>query len=552
MPVHPLAGQPGPPELRTDVSLVVAAYYTESPDPDDPRQRVAFGTSGHRGRSLEASFNEAHVAAIAQAVAEQRREAGISGPLFLGADTHALSEPARRTVLQVLAAMGVPVVLQQGLAPLPTPVVSHAILRHRAMTGQPADGLIVTPSHNPPDDGGIKYNPPHGGPADTVQTKAIEARANELLRGAAAKGSASSLRPALDHRRALAAGSTVQQDLIAPYVDELGLVIDMEAVLAAGLRLGVDPMGGASLGTWDRVADRYRLDLTVVDRTVDASFAFMPLDHDGKVRMDCSSRYAMARLLELSEHFDVAFGNDPDADRHGVVVPGSGLLDPNDYLAVAIDHLCAHRPGWAPGLGVGKTLVSSALIDRVAAKHGRPLVEVPVGFKWFVEGLLAGSLVFGGEESAGASFLRRDGKVWTTDKDGILLDLLAAEIKAVSGSDPGQRAEALRAELGDSLYRRVDAAATPEQKKALASLSADAVRATELAGDPVKAVLTSAPSNGQPIGGLKVVTDRGWFAARPSGTEDVYKIYAETTGDEAHLDRLIEEARALVAAAFEA
>ena len=544
MSVHPDAGHPAGPDAHAHVPRLVAAYYTDAPDASDPSQRVAFGTSGHRGRSLEASFNDAHVAAIAQAVAEHRRAAGIAGPLILGADTHALSEPAFRTALQVLAANDVDVVVERDLAPLPTPVVSHAILRHRVLHEQDADGLIVTPSHNPPGDGGIKYNPPHGGPAGTEVTRAIETRANELL-GAGLTGVRR-----VAWRAALAVGTTHRRDVVGPYVEDLRDVVDLDSVRAAGLRLGVDPMGGASLATWERIADAYALDLAIVDRTVDASFAFMPLDHDGQVRMDCSSPYAMARLVRLGGRFDVAFGNDPDADRHGIVVPGAGLLNPNAYLAVAIDYLLGHRPGWAPDLAVGKTLVSSALIDRVDARHGRRLVEVPVGFKWFVDGLHAGQLAFGGEESAGASFLRRDGRTWTTDKDGVLLALLAAEITAVTGEDPGVRHAALTAELGTTAYRRVDAPASAAQKAALAALSADAVTATELAGDPVTAVLTRAPGNDAPIGGLKVVTERGWFAARPSGTEDVYKIYAESFGGEAHLDRLIEEARALVDAAF--
>ncbi len=545
MPVHPDAGHPAGPDAHAHVPRLVAAYYTDVPDPTDPSQRVAFGTSGHRGRSLEGSFNDAHVAAIVQAVVEHRRAAGITGPLFLGADTHALSEPALRTALEVLAANGVDTVVERDLAPVPTPVVSHAILRHRALKREDADGLVITPSHNPPGDGGIKYNPPHGGPAGTDVTKAVEARANALLEA----GLRDVQRVAW--RRALDATTTHRRDVVGPYVEDLRAAVDLETVRVSGLRLGVDPMGGASLATWDRVADAYALDLVVVDRTVDASFAFMPLDHDGQIRMDCSSPYAMANLLRLADRFDVAFGNDPDADRHGIVVPGAGLLNPNAYLAVAIDYLLGHRPGWAPDLAVGKTLVSSALIDRVVARHGRRLEEVPVGFKWFVDGLHSGRLAFGGEESAGASFLRRDGGTWTTDKDGILLALLAAEMTAVTGEDPGVRHAALTADLGTTAYRRVDAPATPEQKQALAALNADAVTATELAGDPVTAVLTRAPGNDAPIGGLKVVTERGWFAARPSGTEDVYKIYAESFGGEAHLDRLIEEARAVVSAAFE-
>ena len=544
MPAHPDAGRPAAPERRAHVPRLVADYYTHAPDAADARQRVAFGTSGHRGRAAEGSFNDAHVAAIVEAIVEHRRAAGVAGPLFLGADTHALSEPAFRTALEVLAANEVEVVVEHDLAPLPTPVVSHAILRHAATRGQLADGIVITPSQNPPEDGGIKYNPPPGGPAGGEVTGAIERRANQLLE----HGGGAPRR--VGYRAALTAASTHRRDVVGPYVDDLRSALDLEAVRTAGVRLGVDPMGGASLATWDRVADAYALDLVVVDRTIDASFAFMPLDHDGKVRMDCSSPYAMANLLRLRDRFDVAFGNDPDADRHGIVVPGTGLLDPNAYLAVAIEYLLGHRNGWSPALAVGKTLVSSALIDRVVARAGRRLEEVPVGFKWFVDGLHGGRIAFGGEESAGATFLRRDGRVWTTDKDGILLALLAAEIKAVTGDDPGQRYAALTAELGTTSYRRVDAAATAAQKRALAALSPESVRATELAGDPVTAVLTRAPGNDAPIGGLKVVTERGWFAARPSGTEDVYKIYAESFGGPEHLERLIGEAREVVAAAF--
>lgn len=540
MPLHLDAGRPVPPDQRTHVARLVADYYSVTPDPSDPQQRVAFGTSGHRGRPHEGGFNEAHIAAIAEAIVEERKGAGIAGPLFLGADTHALSEPALRTTLEVLAAHGVDVVLAQGLEPLPTPVVSHAILRHRRLYGVAADGVIVTPSHNPPEDGGIKYNPPHGGPAEGAITARVEARANELLEGGLAG------RRRLSWRAALAASSTLQQDLIGPYVDDLRSAVDLEAVRRAGLRLGVDPMGGASLATWDRIADVYALDLNVVDRSIDGAFGFMPRDHDGKVRMDCSSPHAMTHLLRLRDRFDVAFGNDPDADRHGIVVPGAGLLNPNAYLAVAIEYLLGHRPDWSPTLAVGKTVVSSALIDRVVARAQRTLEEVPVGFKWFVAGLHDGRLAFGGEESAGASFLRRDGGCWTTDKDGLLLALLAAEITAVTGADPGERFARLSAELGTTSYRRVDAPATPAAKRALAQLTPAAVRATELAGDPIRAILTHAPGNGAAIGGLKVTTDQGWFAARPSGTEDVTKIYAESFGGEAHLDRLIEEAQALV------
>jgi phosphoglucomutase len=545
MSPHPDAGRPAPPERRAHVPRLLADYYTLTPDPTDPAQRVAFGTSGHRGRAAEASFNDAHVAAIAAAVVHHRRAEGITGPLYLGADTHALSEGALRTTLEVLAAHGVDVIVQHDLEPLPTPVVSHAILRHRTLHGVAADGIVITPSHNPPHDGGIKYDPPHGGPAGADVTRAIERHANALLAERATI-------PRLPWRAALHATTTHARDVLAPYVDDLPQVIDVAAIRAAGIRLGVDPMGGASLATWDRIADVHALELSVVDRTIDASFAFMPVDHDGVVRMDCSSPHAMANLLRYRDRFDVACGNDPDADRHGIVVPGVGLLDPNAYLCVAIDYLLTHRPGWRPDLRIGKTLVSSALIDRVVERAGRRLLEVPVGFKWFVGGLADGTLAFGGEESAGATFLRRDGGTWTTDKDGILLGLLAAEITAVTGTDPGVRHAALSRDLGRSHYRRLDAPATPSAKQVLANLTPDAIRATTLAGDPITAILTRAPGNDAAIGGLKVVTANGWFAARPSGTEAVYKIYAESFGGEAHLGQLIDEARAVVSDAFTA
>jgi phosphoglucomutase len=541
MPVHPDAGRPAPTDRRARVDRLVADYYTLRPDPNDPRQRVAFGTSGHRGRASDGAFNDAHVAAIVTAIVEHRRAQGIAGPLFLGADTHALSESAFRTALEVLAAHAVDTVVELDLLPVPTPVISHAILR--AGRSQAADGIIITPSHNPPEDGGIKYNPPHGGPAGGDITQAIEARANAILEAGEAPAR-------IPFRRALAAATSHRRDLLGPYIEDLASVVNLEPVRQGKLRLGVDPMGGASLEAWDRIADHYALNLEVVDRTIDPAFAFMPLDHDGKVRMDCSSPYAMANLLRLRDRFDVAFGNDPDADRHGIVVPGAGLLNPNAYLAVAIDYLLTHRPLWSPALRIGKTLVSSALIDRVVARAGHTLEVVPVGFKWFVPGLHAGTLAFAGEESAGASFLRQDGSVWTTDKDGILLALLAAEITAVTGEDPGQRHQALRDAFGATHYRRLDAPASPAQKRTLAQLDRAQVRDDTLAGDRIEAVLTHAPGNGAAIGGLKVVTGRGWFAARPSGTEDVYKIYAESFGGEAHLDQLIDEAQALVARAF--
>ncbi len=541
---HPLAGQPAPRDQLIDVADLRRRYTDDAPDPSVPAQRVAFGTSGHRGSALRRSFNDAHLAAVAQATAEYRATQGFDGPLFLGSDTHALSEPAERTTLEVLAANGVTVVVSEGGAPVPTPVISHAILgQNRGRTTHLADGLIITPSHNPPEDGGIKYNPPHGGPADTDATGWIERRANRLLEG----GNREVRR--IPHGRARAAASTSVRDYIRPYVSDLGAVLDLEVLRGAKLKLGVDPMGGASLPYWGPIAAELRLDLTVTRPELDPTFGFMPLDHDGRIRMDCSSRYAMSGLIAMKDRFELAFGNDADSDRHGIVTPSAGLLDPNAYLAVAIDYLFRHRPGWPAAAGVGKTLVSSALIDRVAARLGRRLVEVPVGFKWFVAGLGDGSLGFGGEESAGASFLRRDGSAWTTDKDGILLDLLAVELRARTGKDPGERYRELTAELGAPVYRRVDAPASPAVKAALKRLSPEAVTATTLAGDPITARLTRAPGNGAEIGGLKVTTAHGWFAARPSGTEDVQKIYAESFRDEAHLARIIDEAQAIVAAA---
>src|SRR5512138_659998 len=543
---HPLAGKPAPKSVLVDVADLLRRYASETPDPKDPAERVAFGTSGHRGSSLRRSFNEAHVLAVAQAVAEHRARAGVTGPLFLGRDTHALSEPAEASALEVLAANGVEVVVSRGGAPVPTPVVSHAILRHnRGRKDRLADGVVVTPSHNPPEDGGIKYNPPDGGPADTAITAAIEARANALLEGgnrevrrisAAAAGRAHNVRA---------------QDLVRPYVEDLGAAVDLDAARGAPIRVGVDPLGGSNAHYWGPIAERYGLDLTVVNPVIDPTFGFMPLDHDGKIRMDCSSPYAMANLVAMKDRFELAFGNDADSDRHGIVTP-AGLMNPNHYLAVAIDWLFRNRPGWAAAAAVGKTLVSSALIDRVAARLGRKLVEVPVGFKWFVPGLLDGSMGFGGEESAGASFLRRDGTVWTTDKDGIVMDLLAIEMRSRSGKDPGQRHRELAAELGAPVYARVDAAATPAEKAILKKLAPEAVKASTLAGDPILAKLTRAPGNGAEIGGLKVVAANGWFAARPSGTEDVYKIYAESFRDEAHLARILDEARAIVSAALRA
>jgi phosphoglucomutase len=542
---HPLAGRRAPPELLVDVPDLLRRYGAETPDPRAPAERVAFGTSGHRGSSLRRSFNEAHLLAVAQAICEHRARAGVTGPLFLGKDTHALSGPAERTALEVLAANGVEVVISAGGAPVPTPVVSHAILAHnRGRTAGLADGVVVTPSHNPPEDGGIKYNPPDGGPAGTEITSWIEGRANALLE----QGNRGVRRAPVDPARPPA--NVHARDYVGPYVADLAAVVDLDAVRAAGVRLGADPLGGANVGYWAPIAERYRLDVTVVNPVVDPTFGFMPLDHDGKIRMDCSSPWAMANLVAMKDRFDLAFGNDADSDRHGIVTPSVGLMNPNHYLAVAIDYLFRGRPGWSASAAVGKTLVSSALVDRVAARLGRRLVEVPVGFKWFVAGLLDGSLGFGGEESAGASFLRRDGTAWTTDKDGIVMDLLAAEMRARTGRDPGELYRALAVELGAPVYARVDAPATPAEKSILKRLSPAAVRAETLAGEPVLAKLTRAPGNGAEIGGLKVVAANGWFAARPSGTEDVYKIYAESFVDDAHLGRILAEARAIVAAAL--
>jgi phosphoglucomutase len=542
---HPLAGTQAPREVLVDVADLLRRYQAEAPDPADPAQRVAFGTSGHRGTSLRRSFNEAHILAVAQAVAEYRARQGTDGPLFLGADTHALSAPAERTALEVLAANGVEVVVSQGGAPVPTPVISHAILAHnRGRRDHLADGVVITPSHNPPEDGGIKYNPPNGGPADTDATGWIERRANELL----AAGNAGVRR--LPWEAARRAPTTRERDYVRPYARDLAAALDLEVLRGARLRLGADPLGGSNAHYWAVIAEELGLDITVTNPVVDPTFSFMPLDHDGRIRMDCSSPFAMANLVKLKDRFDLAFGNDADSDRHGIVTPSMGLMNPNHYLAVAIDYLFRNRPGWPAAAGIGKTLVSSALIDRVAARLGRRLVEVPVGFKWFVDGLLTGDLGFGGEESAGASFLRRDGTAWTTDKDGIVMDLLAAELRARTGHDPGEHYRALAAELGAPIYARVDAPATPAQKAILKRLSPSAVTATTLAGEPITAKLTRAPGNGADIGGLKVTAANGWFAARPSGTEDVYKIYAESFRDEGHLRRIQEEARAMVSAAF--
>jgi phosphoglucomutase len=542
---HPLAGKPAPKELLVDVPRLLAAYASERPDPSNPLERVAFGTSGHRGSSLRRSFNEAHILAVTQATCEYRSAQGITGPLFLGKDTHGLSEPAQRTALEVLAAHRVDVFVAADGAPTPTPVISHAILTHnRGRSTQLADGIVITPSHNPPEDGGIKYNPPNGGPADTAVTGWIEKRANELL--AAANGAVRRV----PYEEAQRAATTHLRDYVGPYVADLASVVDLGAVKRAGLRLGVDPLGGSNIGYWEPIAAAHGLSIEVVNPVVDPTFGFMTVDHDGKIRMDCSSPYAMASLVGLKDRFDLAFGNDADSDRHGIVTPSAGLMNPNHYLAVAIDWLFRARSGWSPSAAVGKTLVSSALIDRVARRVGRRLLEVPVGFKFFVDGLLDGSIGFGGEESAGASFLRMDGTVWTTDKDGIIMDLLAAEIRAASGKDPSRHYEDLARDLGRPVYTRIDAAASPKEKAALKKLTPEAVRADRLAGEPIVAKLTRAPGNGAEIGGLKVVAESGWFAARPSGTEDVYKIYAESFRDEAHLARIVDEAKAIVGEAL--
>jgi phosphoglucomutase len=541
MTVSPLAGKPAESSTLVNVARLIAAYYTERPDPGVREHRVSFGTSGHRGSSLRCGFNEAHILAVCQAICLYRREQGITGPLFLGMDTHALSEPAFATSLEVLAANGVEVMIDSDGGYTPTPVISHAILAYnrRRKTGL-ADGIVITPSHNPPEDGGFKYNPPHGGPADTDATRRIEEEANALLEA--------DLREVarMPVGKARSAATTHRHDYVGSYVNDLDSVVDMEAIHAAGLRLGVDPLGGSGVAYWAPIADRYRLDVTVVNDEVDPTFRFMTLDWDGRIRMDCSSPYAMAKLIGLKDRFDIAFANDTDNDRHGIVTRGAGLLNPNHYLAASVSFLFSHRPEWPERAAVGKTVVSSSMIDRVARDLGRRLVEVPVGFKWFVEGLLEGALGVGGEESAGASFLRRDGTVWTTDKDGIIMDLLAAEMTARAGKDPGDLYADLARRFGEPAYERIDAPATPEQKGVLAGLSASQVEASELAGEKIRDLITIAPGNGSPIGGLKVVTENGWFAARPSGTEDVYKIYAESFLGTDHLRRIQEEAQALV------
>jgi phosphoglucomutase len=541
----PRAGQPAAPADLVNVPKLITAYYSVHPDPGDPAQRVSFGTSGHRGSAFTATFNEDHILATTQAICDYRARHGIGGPLYLGADTHALSEPAQVSALEVLAANGVRVLVDARGGYTPTPAVSRAILAHNAPgTGPQADGIVVTPSHNPPPDGGFKYNPPDGGPAGTDITREIQDRANDLL----SDGLKGVLR--VPYAQAEAADTTGRFDFLDSYVAALADVVDLAAIRDTGVRIGADPLGGASVAYWGEIGDRYGLDLTVVNPRVDPTFSFMTLDWDGKIRMDCSSPSAMAALIGRQHEFTIATGNDTDADRHGIVTPDGGLLNPNHYLSVAIDYLYRHRDGWPAGAAVGKTLVSSSMIDRVAAGLGRRLIEVPVGFKWFVPGLLDGSVAFGGEESAGASFLQRDGSVWTTDKDGIILALLASEITAVTGQSPSQLYRGLTAQYGDPAYARIDTAATREQKAALAALSPEQVPASELAGEKIIAALTTAPGNGAPIGGLKVITESGWFAARPSGTEDVYKLYAESFRGPEHLAAIQEQARAIVAAAI--
>jgi len=546
MALSPLAGKPAPAELLVDLTRLERDYYERAPDLAEPQQMVSFGTSGHRGSPWNGTFTEAHILAISQAICEYRKAQGIDGPLYMGKDTHFLSGPAQRTALEVLAANEVQVHIQRDDAFTPTPVISRAILVHNRLQAQRgrerglADGIVITPSHNPPEDGGFKYNPTNGGPADTDVTKAIQNRANELLKS----GNHAVKRVAL--AKALTASTTTEEDFILPYVNDLATAIDVDAICSAGLQLAVDPLGGASVHYWEPIAATYGLDIAVVNRQVDPRFSFMTVDHDGKIRMDCSSPYAMARLVQLKDKYRLAFANDPDSDRHGIVTPSAALMNPNHYLAVAIRYLLTHREKWSRSAVVGKTLVSSSLIDRVVASLGRMLCEVPVGFKWFAPGLFDGTCCFGGEESAGASFLRMDGTVWTTYKDGILLDLLAAEITARTGKDPGQHYHELVARFGQSYYTRIDAPATPDQKARLAKLSPDAVRAEKMAGEPIVSRLTKAPGNGAAIGGLKVVTANGWFAARPSGTENIYKIYAESFVSQRHLDDIVTEAQQIV------
>ena len=545
MALSPLAGKPAPLDLLVNIPRLVSAYYTHKPDVKNPAQRVSFGTSGHRGSSFSNSFTEEHILAISRAIWEYRQKHKIDGPLFLGKDTHALSEPALATAIEVFAAHGINLMVQQGLGYTPTPVVSHAILTYnRGRKSGLADGVVITPSHNPPDNGGFKYNPPNGGPAGTEITAVIQDRANEILEG----GSKEVKR--IGFEKALLASTTTMYNFITPYVDDLINIIDMDAVASTGLKIGVDPMGGSGIAYWEPIAQRYKLNLTVVNKRVDPTFSFMTVDKDGKIRMDCSSPYAMAGLIKLKDDFDIAFGNDPDYDRHGIVTRSEGLMNPNHYLSVAIWYLFRNRPHWRKDAAVGKTLVSSSMIDRVAGHLGRKLSEVPVGFKWFVDGLIDGSYGFGGEESAGASFLRKDGTVWTTDKDGIIMDLLAAVITAKTGKDPAEHYRELENKFGRPVYERIDAPANAKQKAVLKKLNPEQVMVQELAGDKITAKLTRAPGNQAEIGGLKVVTENGWFAARPSGTEEIYKIYAESFKGKAHLDKIMDEAQSIVKEAF--
>lgn len=547
MTVHELAGKPPPRSLLVNIPRLVSAYYTHKPDISDPSQRVGFGTSGHRGSPLNNSFNEDHILAISQAICEYRQAKNITGPLFMGKDTHGLSEPALASGLEVFAAAGITVIIQEGFGYTPTPVISHAILTHNRGKKQGlADGVVITPSHNPPQDGGFKYNPPSGGPADTETTKVIEIRANEIL------GSGLKELKRMPYEMALRADTTHNYDYLTPYVEDLKNIIDMDVIANGGVKIGVDPLGGSAVDFWDPIAEKYGLSIEVVNREVDPTFSFMTVDKDGKIRMDCSSPYAMANLIKLKDDFDIAFGNDPDCDRHGIVTGSGGLMNPNHYLSVAVWYLFQSRTDWKGEAAVGKTLVSSSMIDRVSAHLNRRLSEVPVGFKWFVEGLIDGSYGFGGEESAGASFLRRNGEVWTTDKDGIIMDLLACEITAKSGRDPAELYQELEEKFGSPIYERIDAPATMEQKTALKGLSAEMVTAEELAGEPIVAKLTHASGNNAPIGGLKVVAENGWFAARPSGTEDIYKLYAESFKGQEHLREIQAEAQAIIDAALAA
>lgn len=549
MELHELAGKPAPQSILENIPRLIAAYYTYKPDVSQATHRVAFGTSGHRGSSLKSSFNEAHILAVSQAICEYRKANRIKGPLFLGMDTHALSEPAFASAIEVFAANKINVIIQKGLGYTPTPVISHAILtfnrKIRRNSGH-SDGVVITPSHNPPEDGGIKYNPPHGGPADTAATKVIEERANELL----LRGLRGVRR--VPFERAIKTEFIKEYDYISPYVEDLGNIIDMKIIAEAGLSIGADPLGGSSIDFWNPIAERYSLKLKVVNEIIDPTFSFMTVDRDGRIRMDCSSPYAMAGLIRLKDNFDIAFGNDTDTDRHGIVTKGAGLMNPNHYLSAAIWHLFQNRPGWSKAAAVGKTLVSTSMIDRVAEALGRRISEVPVGFKWFVDGFIDGSYGFGGEESAGASFLRKNGAVWTTDKDGIIMDLLACEITARTGKDPAELYKDIEERFGRSSYIRIDAPATPAQKAVLKKLSPDMVTAHELAGETITAKLTRAPGNNAEIGGLKVITRNGWFAARPSGTEDIYKLYAESFLSEGHLQKIREEALAIVSAALSA